>query len=86
MAFPSSAKTKNEPQSASRQVSLIRVWHYRRVEEGSRFQRILSEEIRADQETSLFGKWRIGQQHLANLIEAFPKTPVELVMSLGELS
>jgi hypothetical protein len=64
---------------------LIRVWHYRRVEEGSRFQRILGEEIRADQEASLFGKLRIGQQHFANLLEAFLKTPVNLLMSLGEL-
>src|SRR5664279_4683994 len=86
VSFPSGAQAENKPQSAGREISLVRVRNDGWIEQGSGFQGVLGQEIGADQESSLFGHFRIRQQRLADLFKAFEEGLADLLVPLGEFS
>jgi hypothetical protein len=86
VSFPGGAQAEDEPQSAGRQICLVRVRNDGWIEQGSGFQGVFGQEIGADQQSSLFGHILIRQQRLADLFEAFQKKIADLLVSLGEFS
>ena len=86
MALPGGAQAEDKTQSARRKVGLVRVRHDGGIEKGSRFQREFANEIRTDQQLSLFGNLLICQYEVADLFEPFQKGPVDLLVSPREFS
>ena len=86
MSLPGGAQAEDKTQSARRKVGLVRVRHDGRIEKGCRFQREFANEIRTDQQLSLFGNLLICQYEVADLFEPFQKGPVDLLVSPREFS
>jgi hypothetical protein len=84
VSFPSGAQAENKPQSAGREISLVRVRNDGWIEQSSGFQGVFGQEIGADQESSLFGQSLIRQHQVADLFEAFQEEIANLLVSLGE--
>jgi len=85
VAFTRGAQAENKPQRARRQTSLVRVRYDGRIEQGSGFQRVLREEIGADQEPPSFG-YVLKRQRLAHLFEALEEELADLLVALRKLS
>jgi hypothetical protein len=84
VSFPSGAQAENKPQSAGREIRLVRVRNDGWIEQGSGFQGVFGQEIGADQESSLFGHFLIRQYQLADLFEAFQEEIANVLVPLGE--
>ena len=84
MPLPGGAQAQDKTQRARRQVRLVGVRDDGRIEQGRGFQGEFGKEIGADQQLSLFGKFLIAQQEVADLFESFLKVVADLLVSLGE--
>src|SRR5665647_622015 len=86
VSFPSGAQAENKPQSAGREISLVRVRNDGWIEQSSGFQGVFGQEIRADQESSFFGQFLIRRYRLADLFEALQEEAANSLVPLGEFS
>ncbi len=69
MAFARGPQAQNEPQRTRGQVRLVRVRHDRGIEQRRGFERILVTEIRAEQQLPFLGRFCVGSQTRADLLE-----------------
>jgi hypothetical protein len=84
VSLPGGAQAEDKTESAGRKVRLVRVRDDGRIEQGCRFQGEFANEIRTDQQLSLFGNLLICQYEVADLFEPFQKGPVDLLVSPRE--
>jgi hypothetical protein len=71
--FPGGAEAENEAQRASWNASLVGVRNDGRIEQRGGFERVFGEEIRADQQPSLFGDF-MPRRQIADLFKALEES------------
>ena len=86
MPFAGGTKAQQESPRSGREPRLVGVPHHRRIEERSRFQRVLLGEIGADQHSAVFAHLLIGQKVLLDLLETVQEEVTGLLMPVVKLA
>ena len=71
MSFARRAQAEDEPKGAGGQIGLVKMRNDARIEKGGGFQRILREEIRSNQPSSLLGQFPVRRDQMSELLKTF---------------
>src|ERR1700735_5266317 len=82
VSLPGGAQAEDKTQSAGWQASLVGMRDDGGIEQGSGFERIFGQEIRADEQLSLLGDHLIGREGVAHQFESFEEDSADVLMPL----